>query len=433
MPPSADNHYQPRFIGLLSPGWPPAALANGIVSYVATIAASLEEQQVHCQVLTSRPMGQSIEPFVHIVKPDVKSLRSKLMWRITPRSWENRSFCTALLDTVRRLHAKDQLDLLEIEESYGWTRYLWGRSPVPIVVRLHGPWFLNGVANGVSQDHAFHQRDRWERSGLLAADGITAPSAHVLQQTREHFGLALTDARVIANPVDPVPPGEQWNLATCDRNRIAFVGRFDRHKGGDTMIQAFGLVLREFPQAHLDFIGPDRGCTDQSGRKWSFDQYLQAHLSENDRKKVTYHGFLAGPEAAKLRKRALITAAPSRYETFGIAAAEAMMAGCPLVASSAGALSEMVQDGINGLTALPDNPADLADKLIALLRDPQRAGRLGKQAAQDAADRYSPGIIARQTIEFYHGVLARAPHYAQPQAPAGHTPARWSRESRLSA
>ena len=198
-----------------------------------------------------------------------------------------------------------------------------------MVVRLHGPWFLNGAANGAAQDAAFHQRDSWERAGILAARAVTAPSRHVLEATRSHYALPLAGAEVIPNPVEPVAGKDRWNLQQCDRNRVVFIGRFDRHKGGDTMIDAFRHVLESLPDARLDFVGPDRGCRDDAGREWRIEQYLREKLNEADRAKVTIHGFLPGPAAAELRKRALVTVAPSRYETFGIAAAEAMMAGCP--------------------------------------------------------------------------------------------------------
>jgi glycosyltransferase involved in cell wall biosynthesis len=400
---------EPRSVGMVSPGWPPEALANGIVSYVATLARALETQQVHCHVLTSRPMADAVEPFVHVIRPDVSSLRSKLMWRISPRSWENRSFSHALLEQVRKLQTEHDLELIEIEESYGWARYLWGHCPVPVIVRLHGPWFLNGVANGVVQDGAFKQRDRWERSGLLCADGITAPSRHVLEETRQHFGLALPDAQVIPNPVEPVGIPDRWNLQECDQNRIAFVGRFDRHKGGDTILEAFSRVVQACPNAKLDFIGPDRGFLDDAGRLWKFEEYFQQHLSDAARSNVTYHGFLPGAAAAKVRKRALVTMAPSRYETFGIATAEAMMAGCPLVVCGAGALTELIQDSQNGLVASVGSATDLADKVVSLLKDPQGAKRLGEQAALDAAQRYLPHVVARQTVDYYRRVLSRAP------------------------
>ena len=395
-------------VALLSPGWPAASMANGIVSYTETLVRALNPLGVRCHVIAAQLAGDADESSVHLIRPDQTSLKSKVMWRLTPRTWGRRSFCKALLDEVRRLHEVQGVQLLELEESFGWAAELSGNSPVPIVVRLHGPWFLNGVANGAPRDRAYQTRDDWERAGLEAADAVTAPSHDVLDQTRSHFGLELADAIVIPNPVEPLAPANRWKLNAADPRRIAFIGRFDRHKGGDTAIDAFTRLLVRNADLRLDFVGPDRGYIDQASRTWSFDEYLRAQLGGAGREKVTFHGFQPGSAASELRKRALVTLAPSRYETFGISAAEAMMAGCPLVVCRAGALTELVQDGQNGLVAQPGDADDLAEKVLSLINDPNRAAALGAQAAIDAADRYTPAVVARRTLDFYQTVLAGA-------------------------
>lgn len=398
----------PSSVALLSPGWPAHAMSNGIVTYTATIVRALQGRGVRCHVLTHRPMGERTEDFVHAVPLPSKSLPWKLRHRLDWDGWPQKSFAAALAREVRRLHESHGIELLEIEESYGWAQFLAGKIPVPIVVRLHGPWFLNGAANGARQDHAFRRRHNWEMDGLLAADAITAPSADVLNRTLEqlaHRGRAPTMAASIANPVEPVPAPDRWNLQDCDPNRIVFVGRFDRHKGGDLMIDAFARVLRRRPDARLDFVGPDRGCVADDGKTWALPDYLLSRLSDQDRVKVTVHGFKPAAEVAKLRKQALVTVAPSRYETFSLAASEAMMAGCPLVVCGAGALNELVQHCRNGLVTQTGNSEDLAEKMLALLQEPNLAAGLGNQAAIDAAARYAPDVIVSQMLDFYGRVL----------------------------
>ncbi|HXE54161.1 MAG TPA: glycosyltransferase family 4 protein [Tepidisphaeraceae bacterium] len=398
---------EPLRVGFVSPGWPADGMPNGIVSYTQTIVHALQSLGVNCQVLAALVSGDAPDPFVHRFEAEDRSLLSKIMWRVDPTGWQRRLTCAGLLDAVRQIGTTSRLDILELEESFGWPVLLARKLRFPLVVRLHGPWFLNGVANGVPQDKAFHRRDRWEREGLAAADAVTSPSKHVLEKTRQHFALSLPEAQVIPNPVEPAAAQNRWKLHDAEANRIAFIGRFDRHKGGDVVLDALRLVLKQVPDARLDFVGPDRGYIDDGGRTWKIEQYLQQKLEPREREKVAFHGFQPGPRAAEFRKRALVTVAPSRYETFGIAAAEAMMAGCPLVVGGAGALTELVQDQQNGLVARPGDAADLADKVMSLLRNPPFAARLGEQAARDAMQRYAPAIVAQQTLDFYRKVLGR--------------------------
>jgi glycosyltransferase involved in cell wall biosynthesis len=397
----------PLSVAFVSPGWPPEAIANGIASYTGTIVQGLRDLGARCHVLTSRPMALIDDPSVRIVEPDTSSFYFRVRRKLDPESWPQKAFCQALAESVRGLHREGGLDLLEMEESYGWAALLASKCPAPIVVRLHGPWFLNGAANGAIEDAEFRKRDRAEGAGLAAAAAVSAPSASVLDEARKHFGLPLENSALIPNPVTVVPASDRWNLAGCDPKRIAFIGRFDRHKGGDLALDAIGTIVKQVPDALLDFVGPDRGCVDDSRHTFSFSQYLEQNLPPAARENVTYHGFLPGSKAAKLRKQALVTIVPSRYETFGIAAAEAMMAGSPVVAAGAGALLELVQDGRNGLVAKPGDADDLAEKVLWLLNNPARAAELGRQAAIDAEQRYAPVVVARQTFEFYQGVLAR--------------------------
>jgi glycosyltransferase involved in cell wall biosynthesis len=404
MPARSANPDEPLSVAFVSPGWPPEAIANGIASYTGTIIQGLRELGARCHVMTSRPMAAIDDPSVHVVSPDTSSLWFRVRRRLDPEGWPQKSLCQALADSVRALDRECGLELLEMEESYGWAAMLAGKCPVPIVVRLHGPWFLNGLANGAIENEEFRRRDAAERAGLAAAAAVTAPSANVLNEARRHFNLPLENAAVIPNPV--APPSSHWKLSECAGKRIAFIGRFDRHKGGDIALDAFNRIARQIPEAQLDFVGPDRGCVDDSGHTWSIGKYLEQKLSSPAREKVTYHGFLPGSKAAELRKQALVTIVPSRYETFGIAAAEAMMAGCPVVVAGAGALTELVQDRRNGLVAKPGDADDLAEKVLSLLKNPDRAAELGRQAAIDA-ERYSSPVVARQMLDFYRGVLIR--------------------------
>lgn len=95
----------------------------------------------------------------------------------------------------------------------------------------------------------------------------------------------------------------------------------------------------------------------------------------------------------------------SRYETFCLTALEAMAYGCPLVATRAGGIADMVADSVNGFLCPPGDPAAMAAAIARLHTDPDLAARFGEKAGEDAASKYHPDKIARQTAEFYRQVL----------------------------
>ena len=166
-------------------------------------------------------------------------------------------------------------------------------------------------------------------------------------------------------------------------SRIVFVGRFDLHKGADVMIDAFARLAATRPALKLDFVGPDRGIPNPHGGSTGVAEYIERHVSDPAiRRRITIHGQKSPQEANELRRRGFVTVVPSRYETFGYTAVEAMSLGCPLVAANTGGLAEIVQDGETGLLFRSGDPESLASQLSRLLTSPELAARFGQRRAE---------------------------------------------------
>jgi glycosyltransferase involved in cell wall biosynthesis len=299
--------------------------------------------------------------------------------------------------------------LLEMEDAFGWPRHVIRRCPMPVVVRLHGPWFLNGPNNGADPSSpGFARRVREEGLGIAAAHAITAPTRDVLERTRSHYGLALEGAEVIPYPTPRVSEECRWRPEGVEPDRILFIGRFDLHKGGDTIIDAFALLHRDRPAARLTFVGPDRGLV-RDGRRWRLEEYIEHRLPGALRDgRVEWLGQRPNSELGNLRRRAAVTVVASRYETFAITICEAMAIGSPLVATRAGGAGEVFEHETHGLYVRPSDPEDLAAALSRMLADPARAAAMGAAAAEYCCRHYAPEIVAEQTLRFYRRVLAKS-------------------------
>ena len=95
-------------------------------------------------------------------------------------------------------------------------------------------------------------------------------------------------------------------------------------------------------------------------------------------------------------------------ETFGLAAAEAMAYGLPVVVSRIGALSELVEDGVDGLLFDPGNASDLAEKMKRLWNDPSLCSRLGAAARQKASTCWSEKRHFEKLMAIYECVVAHS-------------------------
>ncbi|HUG06987.1 MAG TPA: glycosyltransferase family 4 protein [Candidatus Limnocylindria bacterium] len=167
---------------------------------------------------------------------------------------------------------------------------------------------------------------------------------------------------------------------------VLFVGRRERYKGYHALRAAARLVWAERPDAHFVTIGQaawnavlDRGARDP---RWV------------DR------GVVSEEEKAEAYARATIFAMPSEHETFGHTYLEAWSAGLPVIAGDIAPLREVVREGVDGLH-VANEPRAIARTILALLRDPDRARRMGAAGRERLEREFSWPAVARRTEAAY--------------------------------
>jgi glycosyltransferase involved in cell wall biosynthesis len=99
--------------------------------------------------------------------------------------------------------------------------------------------------------------------------------------------------------------------------------------------------------------------------------------------------------------------APSRFEGFGLAAAEAQAAELPVVAADVDGLREVIADGETGILVPPEDPRALAEAVVRLLGAPRVAREMGRKGRLRIAEHFTVERFARATLTFYDG--ARRP------------------------
>ncbi len=167
---------------------------------------------------------------------------------------------------------------------------------------------------------------------------------------------------------------------------VLFVGRRERYKGYHALRAAAPLVWAERPDARFVTIGQaawnaarDRGLRDP--------RWIDRGVATED-------------EKAEAFARATIFAMPSEHETFGHTYLEAWSAGLPVIAGDIAPLREVVREGIDGLH-VRNEPRAIADAVLALLRDPERARRMGAAGRERLFREFSWPAVAKRTEAAY--------------------------------
>lgn len=398
---------------LASPAWPPDRFANGIVTYVDAMRAGLESLGVEVRVVAGRVEGPATDDgLVLLCGPrSIPLIPQKRLKRLSMRAlgddFSSIDSARRMVRTIRGLEPSFQPDILEMEESFGVPRRVSKKIDLPVVVRLHGPWFLNGDALGVPKDRTYERRVELEGLAIKEASAITSPSEDLLDKVRRFYGFALPHAEVIPNPAPEVEEADRWKLSDCDPNLIVYVGRFDRHKGGDLVIDAFASLADERKELRLAFIGPDRGLHVPGSESLSLQDYVSTRVQdEGIRARIEHLGQLSPDAVTTWRRRARAVVVASRFEVFGMVLVEALAQGCPVVGSDVGGISEILEHRQTGLLFQSSDAADLANNLAELLDDESLSAELGERGRLDMERHFSRRVVAEQTKAVYQRALS---------------------------
>lgn len=223
-----------------------------------------------------------------------------------------------------------------------------------------------------------HGVEVWEetRPDRLAwarrADMLLVNTAYTRQRADALHG-GLSHARVcwLATEEDEAPTGP---LHVDGPPTVLIVGRIDlgRYKGHIALIENWDKVVSAVPDAQLVIVGKGPGA----------ESIKALAARQKSSGQIVFKGFVPDEQMPDIWRSGTVFAMPSRGEGFGLVYIEAMRYGLPVIASVHDAAGEVNIDSQTGYNVNLDNPSELPDRLIALLRDQDLSRRLGMAGQQ---------------------------------------------------
>ena len=231
-----------------------------------------------------------------------------------------------------------------------------------------------------------------ERTLTRRADAVIAITDALARFSVERVGLPARKTAVVHYGMDELPAswGEGEGPPAAGRLVLA-IARLTEQKGIDVAVRALASLPPDVRLAVLG-EGPERASLETLARELGVEA------------RVLLPGRVG--DVASWLRAADVVVHPARWEGFGLALLEAMLAAKPVVASRVSSVPEIVADGETGLLVPPDDPGTLARALADLLQDPERAERLGAAGSERARREFSVDRMTSRTLEVYERALA---------------------------
>jgi glycosyltransferase involved in cell wall biosynthesis len=241
--------------------------------------------------------------------------------------------------------------------------------------------------------HAAYLRARL-RPSVRASSVVITPTETVRSSVVDELGADPDRVRVVSAPLfaladDPPHPGIAGPF-------FVYPSTTEPHKNHATLIRAFAGVAGTGPGPSLVLTGApgrsDRDVAAEIERRRMGDAVLRLGRVPRER----LDGLIA---------RAVAVVYPSEYEGFGLPLAEAMAAGCPVIASDLPVIREVVGDA--GVLVDPSDTAAWADAMRRLLDDDALRDRLAS-AGRERAGRFTPAETSRRLSDAYRFAAGRS-------------------------
>ncbi|HYT90082.1 MAG TPA: glycosyltransferase [Gemmataceae bacterium] len=264
---------------------------------------------------------------------------------------------------------------------------------------------------------------------MIALEGITARRASalhaishaILEKVQEDTG-----AREVPAAVVPLGIRDRSREYPSRRNgdgkvQVLFVGRLERRKGVDVLLEAAVELRARHPQVEFILAGKETTNT-ETGTTYrkAFEERHGGDPTLAGR--VTFAGAVSEEQLYQLYADADVVCMPSRYESFGLVLVEAMMFGKPVVGCAIGGMCEIVEPGANGFLAIPGDSTSLVDCLERLIESEALRCEFGKRSRALYEQKYALPIVVENTLRYYGEVSVR--HKARPGTAIPATPER---------
>jgi len=271
---------------------------------------------------------------------------------------------------------------------------------------------MGGHPNEMEKLYRFKERIKNEKLIFSKVRSILMTSSDMVRICKDFYKYTskkyiVLPAGVNTNFFRPLKPGEKEKKIDVPQNFIFWVGRFDANKGLDSLLKAFADIVTKSKDLFLVIGG---GSKQPQPKEKKLIKDLNKIVEKNQIKnRVFFTHYIPDNLMPSYYRKAKFFVLPSRFEPFGMTAAEAIACGTPVIVSHKSGVRKFITHGHDGLIVNCANKKDLSQAYELLNKNIKLNKKLSKNGLKIAREQFSWTCIADNLISHYKKLIRTFP------------------------
>lgn len=386
--------------------YPPNVL-GGAEIVVEKMALAMTDKSHECVIITTSPDNEE-----HVVCRDEITIYQLNTTRLYPTYkqteasgikkplwhafdlWNNNT-----LNAIKDILIKENVDIVHINNFKGLSLSCFKAGKdldIPVVYESHDFSLICPRANLIRGNNTLCQNRNLLCNQYVNVqrkllndnvDLLISPSQFMIDKFKDNAFFENTDCVKI-------PLGVEYSLnksnKTYDNIDFTFIGTLGKHKGVDTLIEAFKCIENENIRLHIVGKG--------------YDEEEFRELAKDD-SRIIFHGFVDNSEIMEYYAMTNVLIIPSIcYDNSPLVVYESFSTGTPVIGSCIGGIPELIDEEDNGLLFEAGNPSSLKEKLVKVINDKELLKKLENNASNSLPED-SMNVMIDRIIEEYNRLL----------------------------
>lgn len=386
--------------------FPPSLRGGGIASYLKEITKAMVSLNHRVTVIcanddTHKESDMMVEG-VRVIRlsggnfiiPSVERTNAIRRFRVFYRFFSYRS------KVKKALKSLGHIDIIECAD-YGAESIGLHHLNVPITIRLHMPSFFDLKTMSMKKYSWFQLPFKYlaylEKKEIVWCKYITSCSDALKSWVCTNLQISAENIHSIPNPCNS-SFAKMINKGDCildtTQLNVVCVGTICETKGCEDLIKACLILKKSYDNLHLWFFGKIGDWANLMMKQYEAEEWIH------------FYGKIPRESLVGIYKNANVVALPSWFDNFPMTCLEAMMVKGVVLGSTAGGMTQMIQDGVNGFIIPPKNIECLNDALNKILSlNNEQIENIRNNAEAFVMNNFETKMVASKMLDYYYLVI----------------------------